>query len=227
VKPYASASREFIPSMVDLEEYESPDWEAARSETARWLRQFGAAARVVVYAGRLDPRKRVDEFIHAAQAVEAECPQAFFLIVGGPDAYRPEHEQEVKVLARDLVERGRLAFLGTRCDVPGILSAALILVLPSSGEGMAHVISEAGAAGLAVVRRTMARRRSNSMTGGSASSSSRATRRSSSTRFDRCFATTPSVRGWARVCGNECARCTPPGSSSGSGTSCSRASRRN
>ena len=45
----------------------------------------------------------------------------------------------------------RITFAGARGDVPEILIASDILVLPAVGEGMSHVINEAGAAGLAVI----------------------------------------------------------------------------
>ena len=148
----------FIPSMVDVEVYEGAAWASARALTAQWLSDtllkpfaYSADACVVVFVGRLDARKRVEDFIHAARQLERGCPDALFLVVGGRDAYQPEYEQILRAEASDLVERHRLVFTGARSDVPGILVASDILVLPAVGEGMAHVINEAGAAGLAVV----------------------------------------------------------------------------
>jgi glycosyltransferase involved in cell wall biosynthesis len=148
----------FIPSMVDIEVYDGPAWASPRALTAQWLSEtllkpfgFSADACVVVFVGRLDARKRVEDFIHAARRLEGDCPDALFLIVGGRDAYQPEYENMLRAEASDLGERHRLVFTGARSDVPGILAASHILVLPSVGEGMAHVINEAGAAGLAVV----------------------------------------------------------------------------
>ena len=44
-----------------------------------------------------------------------------------------------------------LRFLGDRADIPRLISALDIFVWLSRGEGMPHVISEAGAAGVAVI----------------------------------------------------------------------------
>jgi len=92
----------FIPSMVDTDLYDGPGWAAARALTARSLSEtflkpygFSADACVVVFVGRLDARKRVEDFIQAARALEADCPDALFLIVGGTDAYHPHYEKRL------------------------------------------------------------------------------------------------------------------------------------
>jgi glycosyltransferase involved in cell wall biosynthesis len=104
-----------------------------------------------VFVGRFDHRKRVHEFIQAACELGSHTTPSLFLVVGGPDAFQPDYALQLQQQARALFDAHRLVFTGPRSDVPGILCAADILVLPSTGEGMAHVISEAGAAGLAVV----------------------------------------------------------------------------
>jgi glycosyltransferase involved in cell wall biosynthesis len=146
-----------IPSMVNTELFDAPEFAGARAATAASIRETVRAlagrddACVVVFVGRLDPRKRVEDFVAAARALAPACAAAVFLVVGGHDAFQPGYARRLEEDAADLVAEGRLAFLGARADVPGILAASDILVLPSVGEGMAHVIGEAGAAGLAVV----------------------------------------------------------------------------
>jgi glycosyltransferase involved in cell wall biosynthesis len=148
----------FIPSMVDTDEYVDPHWAEARAMTKEYLHKtilapfgYGEDVCVIVFVGRLDPKKRAEDLVQAARILEADCPEAFFLIIGGEDSFVPEYGRQLISEASDLVARGRLAFTGTRDDVPGLLTASDILVMPSTGEGMAHVINEAGAAGLAVV----------------------------------------------------------------------------
>ncbi len=147
-----------IPSMVDTDEFESDEWEAARAWRKQWicdvcLRPFGFPDEtcIVVFVGRYDPRKRIEDFIRAADQLRCDPVPSLFLIVGGPDALHTEYAAELEERSRSLVDAHRLVFTGPRNDVTSILCAADILVLPSTGEGMAHVISEAGAAGLAVV----------------------------------------------------------------------------
>jgi len=150
------ASAVFIPSMVDTDEFEKPEYAPARE----WCRQYvrGACleaaglphdAIVIVFVGRFDPRKRIVDFIAAARELRA-CP-TFFLIVGGPDALQFDYSLRLQEEGRGLIEMRRLVITGPRGHVAGLLCASDILVLPSVGEGMAHVINEAGAAGLAVV----------------------------------------------------------------------------
>lgn len=152
------ANARFIPSMVDIDEYVNPDWAPARQMTKDWLHQtllqpfgYGDDACVVIFVGRLDPKKHVEDLIEAARLLETDCPEAFFLVVGGNDSFEYEYGEKLVAGAADLVARNRLAFTGPRSDIAGLLSASDILVLPSTGEGMAHVINEAGAAGLAVI----------------------------------------------------------------------------
>jgi len=145
-----------IPSMVDTEEYDSPEFAPARDWCRQWIRgdclkgaRLAEDASVIVFVGRFDPRKRVLDIIAAARKLQ-DLP-ACFLIVGGPDSHHPEYARTLAELARDLVEAKRVVITGPRSDIAGLLCASDILVQPAVGEGMSHVIHEAGAAGLAVV----------------------------------------------------------------------------
>lgn len=147
-----------VPSMVDTDEFDGDDWAPGREWRKQWIREVCLRPHglpgdtcVVVFVGRFDHRKRVHEFIQAACELGSHTTPSLFLVVGGPDAFQPDYALQLQQQARFLVDTHRLVFTGPRSDVPGILCAADILVLPSTGEGMAHVISEAGAAGLAVV----------------------------------------------------------------------------
>ncbi len=135
-----------IPSMVDLLEYDP----AQRGEMRRSL-NVSESHVVIGWVGRLDRKKNVEDFIEAAAIVHAEYADARFVIVGGPDAFMPDYAVQLQSLA---VARGltqALTFLGDRKDIPALLAAFDIFVWLSSGEGMPHVIAEAGAAGLPVI----------------------------------------------------------------------------
>ena len=138
-----------IPSMVDLSEFDGltgQDRAAVRAE-------FGLSSehRVVGWVGRLDRKKRVEDFIEAAALLHARLPQARFLLVGGPDAFMPEYEIELKALVMLRGLKDIVAFTGDRTDVPRLLAAMDAYVWLSRGEGMPHVVLEAGAARLPVV----------------------------------------------------------------------------
>ncbi len=135
-----------IPSMVDLAPFDAADRMAAR-------RALGIAeGRIVAgWLGRLDAKKRVQDFIEAAAIVAARRDDVDFLIIGGPDAFMPEYADSLRALANERGLGARLRFLGDRADVPELLSALDMFVWLSRGEGMPHVIAEAGAARLPVI----------------------------------------------------------------------------
>src|SRR5207248_6860235 len=66
-------------------------------------------------------------------------------------AFMPEYAHELKALAAGLGLHEALCWMGDRADVPRLLSGMDIFVWLSRGEGMPHVIAEAGAAGLPVI----------------------------------------------------------------------------
>lgn len=133
-----------IPSMVDLDDFH-PD----RRNVTRAALGLGPDAVLIGWVGRLDRKKRVEDFIAAAALVTD--PKARFVIVGGPDAFMPDYRLDLLRQAETLGMTGRLRFLGDRADVPDLLMAMDIFVWLSRGEGMPHVIAEAGAACLPVI----------------------------------------------------------------------------
>lgn len=135
-----------IPSMVELAEFDPAHRAGVRRE---WGTEDGVP--VIGWVGRLDRKKRVEDFIHAAALVHRTHPHARFVVIGGPDAFMPEYADELRTLADERDLSDALAFLGDRPDVPRLLAGLDAFVWLSRGEGMPHVISEAGAAGLPVV----------------------------------------------------------------------------
>ncbi|HWK68274.1 MAG TPA: glycosyltransferase family 4 protein [Rhizobiaceae bacterium] len=135
-----------IPSMVDLAEFTERD----RAVTRRSLGISGDAL-LVGWAGRLDAKKRVEDFIEAASLVHRRMPAARFVIIGGPDAFMPEYAERLLQHAHSRGLTKAMSFLGDRDDVPALLAALDIFCWLSRGEGMPHVISEAGAASLPVI----------------------------------------------------------------------------
>ncbi len=135
-----------IPSMVDLSEFDPVHRAAVRAE---W--DIAPGVPVIGWVGRLDRKKRVEDFLHAAAILYREDPTVRFVVIGGPDAFMPEYADELYVLADALGLGASLTFLGDRPDVPRLLSGLDAFVWLARGEGMPHVIAEAGAACLPVV----------------------------------------------------------------------------
>lgn len=139
-----------IPSMVDMNDF-TPMLRAESRFSARTEWGVSETTPIVGWVGRLDRKKRVEDFIQAAACVHAQRPEAHFVIIGGADVFMPEYAEELHYLAESLELGKVLHFLGDRADVPRLLPALDVFVWLSRGEGMPHVIAEAGAAGLPVV----------------------------------------------------------------------------
>lgn len=94
--------------------------------------------------------KGIQHMLAALPAVAAAFPTVRYLLVGdGP--HRPALEQQ----ARELGLADRVVFAGAREDVPRLLAAADIFVLPSLTEALPTVVAEAMAAGLPIVATTV------------------------------------------------------------------------
>jgi L-malate glycosyltransferase len=84
--------------------------------------------------------------IEAAKCVCTDVPEARFILVGdGP--LRMQFEEQV----RSLGIMDHFLFLGSRRDVPKILSCGDLFVLSSFAEGLPNAVLEASAAGLPIV----------------------------------------------------------------------------
>jgi glycosyltransferase involved in cell wall biosynthesis len=107
---------------------------------------FAAEAPVVLFAGRLAEQKRIDDLLKALDLLQHVQPDLRTLIVGdGP--LRTSLEQTAH--AYDLA--GKVRFLGHREDVPRLMSAADLVVLPSAYEGLPNMVLEAMHLGKPVV----------------------------------------------------------------------------
>ena len=119
---------------------------ATRDRTAlrrEWALDGGP---VLLMAGRFAPQKDHALILDAMPAILAAQPRATLLIAGaGPLLWN---------VARDVARRGlagSVRLLGHRSDLPDLMAAADLLVLPSRFEGLPLVALEAMAAGLPIV----------------------------------------------------------------------------
>jgi len=131
-----------IPNGVDVERF------APRSDRNEIRARLGIApnAPLVGIVAALRPEKNHELFLRSAAQVRSQCPRARFLIVGdGPE--RPALE----CLARELELNAAVNFLGTRDDIPELLSALDVFALTSRMEANPVSILEAMASGVPVV----------------------------------------------------------------------------
>jgi glycosyltransferase involved in cell wall biosynthesis len=103
-------------------------------------------APVVGLVGRLDHWGKGHKELFAAMAQIRERHSVHALIVGGG-----RRLEEVRQAAADLGLADRVHFLGPRADVPDLLNAMDIFVLPSYSEGLSLALLEAMAAGKPVI----------------------------------------------------------------------------
>jgi glycosyltransferase involved in cell wall biosynthesis len=122
-----------IPSGIGDEEPPTVDPAEVRTE-------FGwpGDAPLVLFAGRLAQQKGVDDLLAALDLLQHIRPDVRTLIVGdGP------LRQRLEDLTRAYRLDGAVRFLGHSDDVPRLLAAADLLVLPSLYEGLPNVVLEA------------------------------------------------------------------------------------
>jgi glycosyltransferase involved in cell wall biosynthesis len=132
----------------------------ARGDGAAFRRELDIppGAPLVVMLARLNPTKGIECFFEAAARIRQVHPDAYFLAVGecytrADGEFRVDHEYrrklDDKVSSLGLTDRVR--FTGLRKDVPQVLAAAAVSVLPSLSEGISNSLLESMAAGVPVV----------------------------------------------------------------------------
>lgn len=107
---------------------------------------LSAGRRAITYVGRFDEQKRVDWLLALAPTLLERLPQHDLLLVGDG----PQRNALVQQIGGG-PHSARIHFAGPRDDVPAILKASDLLVLPSAWEGMPNVVLEAMACRLPVV----------------------------------------------------------------------------
>jgi glycosyltransferase involved in cell wall biosynthesis len=108
--------------------------------------EFGAVAgqAIVLAAGRLAGQKGFGLLLDAATRWRGRQPEPLLVIAGGGPL---AGELEARAASLGLTVR----FIGHRCDVPALLAAADVFVLPSTWEGQALILQEALRAAVPIV----------------------------------------------------------------------------
>jgi glycosyltransferase involved in cell wall biosynthesis len=129
-----------IPNGIDPADYD------VSREDARKRLELAPDDFVVASVGRLHEQKGYEFLLPAVRNLLQDLPNSVFLIAG----YGPLEEQ-LKDRARELNVASHVRFLGYRRDVPDILAACDLYVLPSLWEGMSNAVLEAMAAARPVI----------------------------------------------------------------------------
>jgi glycosyltransferase involved in cell wall biosynthesis len=109
--------------------------------------QLDPDKKIMITVANLIPYKGHRELLEAVAVVTRNHPDSLFLLVGEDRGIRENLED----LSRELGIMKNIIFMGQRNDIPSLLAASDIAVLPSHEEGFSNVILESMAAGLPVV----------------------------------------------------------------------------
>ena len=132
-----------VPNGIDCDRFR-PD--ASTRRKVRRTAGITVNQRIVLAVGRFDLAKDYPNLLHAFARVAEKIPETLLWIAGdGPLMSRME------ALCNELGLSGIVSFLGARNDIPDLMRAADVFVLPSSWEGFGLVVAEAMASELTVV----------------------------------------------------------------------------
>ena len=143
-----------IPNGVDLELHREKQRTRAelRSELRDRLR-IPASSLIACAVGRLEARKGQEDLLHAWRELQKDqgTPQARLLIAG-----QGREEKRLTRLAHDSGLLGSVTILGQVEDVPSLLAAVDLFVMPSRSEGFCLALVEAMAAALPILATDLA-----------------------------------------------------------------------
>jgi L-malate glycosyltransferase len=132
---------------VDLTRFTAaPDAARVRHELS-----LPAAAPLVVVISRLTRMKGLEQLIEATALLRERHPEARVLIVGETAPHDTPYLGELQKLADRHRVADRVIFTGLRSDVPALLAAADVAVMPSLNEALSNVLLESMAAGAPTV----------------------------------------------------------------------------
>ena len=131
-----------IPNAVTLPDPPHPD----RVQELRRVWLAGREGPLIGTVARLQPQKGLDVFLRAVRLLRETLPDVRAVIVGeGP------LRADLEALAEQLGIADRVVFPGTRRDIPTVLAALDVFVLPSRFEGLSLALLEAMAMARPVV----------------------------------------------------------------------------
>lgn len=112
------------------------------------------SAKLLATIGQIGLRKGQDVLAAAAPAIVREQPEAHFVLVGERSSTKAESLAFERAVLDRFAEQGladRLHRLGTRSDVPDLLTEIELLIHPAHQEPYGRVLLEAAACGVPVV----------------------------------------------------------------------------
>ena len=125
------------------------------TEAPPWSELIDPQRKVLLYLGRLHPKKGLSNLLQAWRIIcdeQNHTPQDWVLVIAGWG--QGEHESELKLLSREMQANGQVYFLGPQFGAKkeAAFAHATAFILPSFSEGLPVVVLEAWAYGLPVVK---------------------------------------------------------------------------
>jgi glycosyltransferase involved in cell wall biosynthesis len=136
-----------IPNGVEMSRFSVPP----QPERIRIELGIPAGAPLVMVVSRLVRQKGLEQFLEAAEILAPRFPDAYFAVVGYANPAEQDYEEALKALAAQRGISSRVIFTGLRHDVPALLAAATVSVMPSLNEALSNVLLESMAAGAPTV----------------------------------------------------------------------------
>lgn len=132
-----------IPNGIPVHFYSNP-----KLDRGEWRKREGFMPEDVLFTcvARLDPPKNQPLLVEAFSSGPAADPKARLLLVGS-GGWKTKLEMQIRALGM----QEQILLLGHRTDIPELLSATDVFVLPSSREGNPLSVMEAMAAGNPVI----------------------------------------------------------------------------
>ena len=140
-KPLRNSSDGILLNGIDLQRFQAPS-EVCRARLRRELR-IASSARVLGNVGRFHPQKNHRFLLESFALLQRSERNVHLVLVG-----KGETQEEIRSFAGALGLSARIHFLGARPDVPEIMGALDLFVLPSLYEGFGIVLVEAQACGV-------------------------------------------------------------------------------
>ncbi|MBL8049949.1 MAG: glycosyltransferase [Anaerolineales bacterium] len=112
------------------------------------LKELGipSTATVIITVAVLRELKGIQYMIRAMPSLSDAQPQIYYLVVGGGEYYEPLQDEVKKAGVHE-----KVVFTGARKDIPALMTASDLFVLPTLTEALPTVLAEAMALGLPIL----------------------------------------------------------------------------
>lgn len=118
---------------------------------ARRVFHLSQRRKIIAVLGRFDPQKGQEYLLRAAPFILKKQPTAHFALIGEETRGEQGYLQHLRSIVRDLQLSNHVQFLPFTEEVPRLLCALDLVVLPSHSETFGYLAVEAMAMGLPVV----------------------------------------------------------------------------